>query len=96
MTEAEYQRVLDVDKHEKAVQQMRSGGWEWTSSPFAPFPGFSAMAEYPEYSVDFFDGKHFVLKGSSPVTHPSMLRDSFRNYYQKQYPFVFAKFRCCK
>ncbi|CAM6124876.1 unnamed protein product [Calypogeia fissa] len=96
MTEAEYQRILDVDKHERTVEQMRTGGWEWTSTPFMPFPGFKAMPEYPEYSTDFFDGNHFVLKGSSPATNPSMLRDSFRNYYQKQYPYVFAKFRCCK
>jgi len=36
-----------------------------------------------------------VLRGSSPVTPPPMRRDSFRNYYQKAYPFVFAKFRLC-
>ena len=77
------------------VQHMRDGGWEWTSTNFAPFPGFEPMAEYPEYSADFFDGKHCVLKGSAPCTHPSLLRDSFRNFYQKQYPYVFAKFRLC-
>ncbi|CAI5463414.1 unnamed protein product [Closterium sp. Yama58-4] len=77
-------------------RSVREGGWEWTSSPFEPFPGFEKMEEYPEYSSDFFDGCHFVLKGSSPVTHPCMVRDSFRNYYQRQYPFVFAKFRCCR
>ena len=31
---------------------------------FAPFPGFRAMASYPEYSADFFDGEHFVMKGA--------------------------------
>lgn len=77
-------------------RMLRSGGWEWTSSEFAPLPGFQAMRDYPEYSVDFFDGKHGVLKGSAPVTHPSLIRDSFRNFYQGQYPFMFAKFRCCR
>lgn len=46
-------------------------------------------------SADFFDGKHYVLRGASAVTHPAMRRDSFRNFYQKQYPYVFAKFRLC-
>ena len=95
MTEQEYQRILDSPEGEN-VQNMRSGGWEWTSTEFQPFPGFRAMDSYPEYSTDFFDGQHYVLKGASDVTHPSMFRDSFRNFYQKQYPFVFAKFRCCR
>ncbi|BBN05926.1 hypothetical protein MPTK1_3g17070 [Marchantia polymorpha subsp. ruderalis] len=95
-SEAEYQRVLDVDPAAELVQQMRVGGYEWTSTPFQGFPGFEPMPEYPEYSTDFFDGRHFVLKGSSPVTHPSMKRDSFRNYFQKQYRYAFAKFRCSR
>ncbi|KAL3696043.1 hypothetical protein R1sor_010119 [Riccia sorocarpa] len=95
-TETEYQRVLDVDPAGELVQQMKHGGYEWTSSEFEGFPGFEPMPEYPQYSTDFFDGRHFVLKGSSPVTHPSLKRDSFRNYYQRQYRYVFAKFRCCR
>ena len=35
---------------------------------FAPFAGFEPLASYPEYSADFFDGEHFVMKGASPVT----------------------------
>ena len=34
-------------------------------------PGFSALASYPEYSADFFDGEHFVMKGASPATAKS-------------------------
>ena len=75
---------------------LEEGGWEWTSTAFAPLTGFEVMAEYPEYSADFFDECHFVIKGSSPYTHNSMIRRSFRNYYQKEYPYVFAKFRVCR
>lgn len=94
MSEEEYHKALPEEG--RGLQGLREGGWEWTSSPFVGFPGFKAMAEYEEYSVDFFDGKHFVLKGSSPATHPALIRDSFRNFYQRQYRFMFAKFRCCK
>ena len=76
-----------------SLQELTSGGWEWTSTPFLPFEGFAPMPEYKEYSTDFFDANHFVLKGSSHVTLPSMVRQSFRNFYQAQYPFLFAKFR---
>ena len=34
----------------------------------------SAMASYPEYSADFFDGEHFVMKGASPATARELLR----------------------
>jgi iron(II)-dependent oxidoreductase len=69
-------------------------GWEWTSSEFKPFPGFEALPFYRGYSADFFDGKHFVMKGGSPVTAACMLRPSFRNWFQAHYQYVYAGFRC--
>ena len=50
------------------VHDLVGNGWEWTSTVFAPFDGFRPMASYPEYSADFFDGQHFVMKGASPAT----------------------------
>jgi formylglycine-generating enzyme required for sulfatase activity len=75
---------------------LNRGGWEHTSTEFAPLSGFKPMEGYEEYSADFFDGKHYVLKGSSPYTPPSVARPSFRNFYQDVYPNPFAKFRCCR
>jgi iron(II)-dependent oxidoreductase len=69
-------------------------GWEWTSSEFAPFSGFEAFASYPGYSANFFDGKHFVMKGGSTRTAACMLRQSFRNWFQAHYQYVYAGFRC--
>ncbi|HEU5180326.1 MAG TPA: SUMF1/EgtB/PvdO family nonheme iron enzyme [Candidatus Polarisedimenticolia bacterium] len=68
-------------------------GWEWTSTPFAPFAGFKANGQYPGYSADFFDGRHFVLKGGSPRTDAVLLRRSFRNWFQPHYPYLYAGFR---
>jgi formylglycine-generating enzyme required for sulfatase activity len=76
------------------VMGLLGNGWEWTSTVFAPFPGFRAFACYPGYSADFFDGKHFVLKGGSARTAACMLRRSFRNWFQPHYPYVHAGFRC--
>lgn len=72
---------------------MVGNGWELTSTPLARFPGFQETPEYPEYSTDFFDGKHFILKGASWATHPILIRKSFRNFYQARYPYVFSKLR---
>ncbi|GJJ72066.1 L-histidine Nalpha-methyltransferase / hercynylcysteine S-oxide synthase [Entomortierella parvispora] len=71
------------------------GLWDWTRTKFAPLgPGFKTSALYPGYSTDFFDEKHMVVLGASWATHPRLAkRRSFRNWYQANYPFVFAGFR---
>jgi ergothioneine biosynthesis protein EgtB len=75
------------------VQDLIGNGWEWTSTVFAPFDGFTPMRSYPEYSADFFDGRHFVMKGASPATARELIRPSFRNWFRGNYPYVYAKFR---
>jgi formylglycine-generating enzyme required for sulfatase activity len=69
-------------------------GWEWTSTPFGPFPGFQPMPNFPGYSTDFFDGRHYVMVGASWATDERLVRRSFRNWFQPHYPHTFAKFRC--
>ncbi len=76
------------------VHDLMGNGWEWTSTVFAPFDGFRPMASYPEYSADFFDGQHVVLKGASPATAAELLRPSFRNWFRPNYPYIYATFRC--
>ncbi|MBV8721720.1 MAG: SUMF1/EgtB/PvdO family nonheme iron enzyme [Candidatus Eremiobacteraeota bacterium] len=76
------------------VHDLIGNGWEWTATPFAPFPGFAPMASYPQYSADFFDGNHYVMKGASPVTAREFVRRSFRNWFYGDYPYMYAKFRC--
>ncbi len=76
------------------VEDLIGNGWEWTSTVFGPFHGFEPMPSYPEYSADFFDGEHYVLKGASPATARELLRPSFRNWFRPHYPYVYATFRC--
>lgn len=76
------------------VQDLLGNGWEWTSTLFGPLRGFEPFPFYRGYSADFFDGKHYVMKGGSPRTDACMLRRSFRNWFQPHYPYVYAKFRC--
>jgi ergothioneine biosynthesis protein EgtB len=76
------------------VHELVGNGWEWTSTAFAPLPGFAPMPHYPGYSADFFDGRHYVLLGASLATDDRLVRRSFRNWFQAHYPYPFAKFRC--
>jgi formylglycine-generating enzyme required for sulfatase activity len=76
------------------VEDMLGNGWEWTATVFAPFAGFEPFPFYRGYSADFFDGKHYVIKGASMRTAECMLRPSFRNWFQPHYQYVYAGFRC--
>lgn len=76
------------------IEDLMGNGWEWTSTVFAPFPGFEPLPSYREYSADFFDGEHYVIKGASPATARELLRPSLRNWFRARYPYVYATFRC--
>jgi iron(II)-dependent oxidoreductase len=78
------------------IHDLVGNGWEWTSTVFTPFPGFEPIPSYPEYSADFFDGEHFVMKGASPSTGAELIRPSFRNWFRPRYPHVYATFRCVR
>jgi formylglycine-generating enzyme required for sulfatase activity len=78
------------------VADLVGNGWEWTSSVFAPFPGFRPFSFYQGYSANFFDGQHYVMKGGSARTAACMLRRSFRNWFQPHYQYVYAGFRCVR
>jgi ergothioneine biosynthesis protein EgtB len=86
--------AYDAGRSAFGVDGLLGNGWEWTSTVFAPFRGFEPFPFYRGYSADFFDGKHFVMKGGSARTAACMLRPTFRNWFQAHYQFVYAGFRC--
>ena len=67
--------------------------WEWTSSEFAPYPGFRAHP-YREYSEVFFGRGYRVLRGGSWATRARVADNRFRNWDLPQRRQIFAGFRC--
>ncbi|MCS7100996.1 MAG: SUMF1/EgtB/PvdO family nonheme iron enzyme [Burkholderiaceae bacterium] len=67
--------------------------WEWTASPFVPYPGFAPDA-YRDYSVPWF-GTHRVVRGGSFVTRPRMRHPRYRNFYTPERDDPFIGFRSC-
>lgn len=47
-------------------------------------------------SADFFDGAHFVLLGGSRATAETLVRPTFRNWFEPHYLHVFSEFRCAR
>jgi gamma-glutamyl hercynylcysteine S-oxide synthase len=74
------------------VHQLIGDVWEWTSSGFEPYPGFTAFP-YPEYSQVFFGGDYRVLRGGSFGTDAVACRGSFRNWDHPIRRQIFAGFR---
>src|SRR4051794_9672190 len=66
--------------------------WEWTSSWFAPSPGFVAHP-YREYSEVFFGEGYRVLRGGSCATHPRVATTTFRNWDLPQRRQLFSGVR---
>ena len=75
------------------LHDMIGGVWEWTSTPFAPYPGFSPDP-YREYSEPWFHS-HQVLRGGSFATTPRIAYSRYRNFYLPGRADMFAGFRTC-
>ena len=88
-SEAEWERAAQ----EPEMEQLFGSAWQWTSSPFLPYPGF-VRDPYAEYSEPWF-GTHRVLRGGSFATPPNVTHAKFRNFYTADRADIFAGFRTC-
>ena len=68
--------------------------WEWTSSPFLPYPGFVAHP-YRDYSAPWF-GDRRVLRGASRATSPRMAHPRYRNFFTPERNDIHSGFRSCE
>ncbi|MFI5932915.1 ergothioneine biosynthesis protein EgtB [Actinoplanes sp. NPDC051494] len=77
------------------VHQLMGDVWEWTSSGFHPYPGFTVFP-YAEYSQVFFGGDYKVLRGGSFGTDEAAVRGTFRNWDHPIRRQIFSGFRCAR
>ena len=76
-------------------EQMIGDVWEWTSSDFVAYPGYSWFP-YREYSEVFFGPRSKVLRGGSWATDPAAVRTTFRNWDFPIRRQIFAGLRCAR
>ncbi len=75
--------------------QMVGDVWEWTSTDFDGYPGFSAFP-YREYSEVFFGSGQKVLRGGCWATDPLAARATFRNWDLPARRQIFSGFRTAR
>jgi gamma-glutamyl hercynylcysteine S-oxide synthase len=85
--------LLDPRPSSSGLEYMIGNVWEWTSSPFTPYPGFAADP-YRDYSQPWFHS-HYVLRGGSFATRSRIAHNRYRNFYLPQRRDPFAGFRTC-
>ncbi len=94
-TEGEWEAAANSSEAARFAD-MYGHAWQWTSSSYAPYPGFACS----EGAVGEYNGKfmvnQYVLRGSSCATPAGHARSSYRNFFASHSRWQFTGIRLAR
>jgi ergothioneine biosynthesis protein EgtB len=91
-TEAEWEHAAATAE----LDQMFGTAWQWTSSSYAPYPGFvAAPGAIGEYNGKFMVNQ-YVLRGASLATPDGHSRPTYRNFFPTDARWQFTGIRLAR